>query len=988
MSDSASAKVFSIDPGRSFVDALAAGILAETGDDATALARVTVLLPTRRACRALREAFLRRSGGRPLLLPTLTPLGDVDEDEILLGAWGAEEAASALAVADIPPAIGSLRRRLLLTRLILADKARGATPDQAARLAGELARLIDQAHTERLDFARLKDLVPDDFAEHWRITLDFLKIVTESWPKVLAEEGALDPAERRNRLLEAQAAAWRQQPPIHPIIAAGSTGTIPATADLLDVVARLPRGAVVLPGLDRDADDATWGHIEPSHPQYGMARLLERLGVERTDVRDWPAAPGGHAVPTMRAALINQALRPADAGRGEARLDLRALGGVTRIEAAGPHEEAGMIALVLRQALENEAATAALVTPDRTLARRVAAELARWNIAVDDSAGQPLGETPPGAFLRLGARMVAEAFAPVELLAVLKHPLAAGGLKPAHFRTLARRLEIAVLRGPRPGLGIPGLRAILPLTDEDLLTFATRLERISAPFVRLFKRPAVLFRDLLSTHVAMAEALAATDEQTGAERLWAGEAGEAAAAFVAELHEAARDLPSIAGDAYPALLESLLAGLVVRPRYGRHPRLHIWGLLEARLQHADVLVLGGLIEGAWPPEARPSPWMSRPMTERFGLPPPERRIGLTAHDFAQAFSAPTVVLTRARRVEGTPTVPSRWLLRLENLVKGTDLEPCFADSGTWRHWQASLDTPTATLVPIRPAPKPPVEARPRKLSVTQIETWMRDPYSIYARHVLKLEALDPIDADPGAADYGNFIHSALDEFIKTVPAPAPLPDDSYERLLALGRQAFGAALDRPGVWAFWWPRFERVARWFLAVEATRRATLIASASETNGSLCIDGPAGRFELTAKADRIDRCRDGTLVLIDYKTGPLPTSPEVAAGFAPQLPLEALIAEAGGFVDMPKATVATLEYWRLKGADPAGERRVVGDDPRPLIDAARAGLQALITAFDRPETPYEARPRPDKAPRFSDYEHLARVKEWASGLGEDGP
>jgi ATP-dependent helicase/nuclease subunit B len=985
MSDSSPAKVFSIDPGRSFVDALAAGILAETGDDAAALARVTVLLPTRRACRALREAFLRRSGGRPLLLPTLTPLGDVDEDEILLGAWGAEEAAGAHAAADIPPAIGSLRRRLLLARLILSDKARGATPDQAARLAGELARLIDQAHTERLDFARLKDLVPDDFAEHWRMTLDFLTIVTESWPKVLAEEGALDPAERRNRLLEAQAAVWRRHPPAHPIIAAGSTGTIPATADLLDVVARLPRGAVVLPGLDRDADDATWNHLKPSHPQYGMARLLERLGVARAEVRDWPA-PGVPAVSATRAALINQGLRPADAGRGETRLDPDAFDGVTRIDAAGPHEEADVIALVLRQALENEAATAALVTPDRTLARRVTAELARWNIAVDDSAGQPLGETPPGAFLRLSARMVAEAFAPVELLAVLKHPLAAGGLKPVRFRTQARRLEITVLRGPRPAPGIPGLRAALPAADTQLLSFVDRLGRITGSYGRLFNGSALPFRDLLSAHVAMAEALAATDEQPGAARLWAGEAGEAAAAFVAELNEAARDLPPIAGDAYPAFLESLLAGLSVRPRYGRHPRLHIWGLLEARLQHADILILGGLNEGTWPPEARPSPWMSRPMMERFGLPPPERRIGLTAHDFAQAFSAPTVVLTRAVRVEGTPTVPSRWLLRLENLVKGSALEHRFADPGAWRHWQALLDAPAATFAPVRPAPTPPVEARPRKLSVTQIETWMRDPYSIYARHVLKLEALDSIDADPGAADYGNFIHNALDQFIKAVPPPAPLPGDSYERLLALGRQAFGAALDRPGVWAFWWPRFERVACWFLAVEATRRAIVAASASEINGSLAIDGPAGRFELTAKADRIDRRRDGTLVLIDYKTGPLPTAPEVAAGFAPQLPLEALIAEAGGFAGVPKAAVAALEYWRLKGTDPAGERRVIGNDPRSLIAAARAGLQALIAAFDRPETPYEARPRPDKAPRFSDYEHLARIKEWASGLGED--
>jgi ATP-dependent helicase/nuclease subunit B len=641
----------------------------------------------------------------------------------------------------------------------------------------------------------------------------------------------------------------------------------------------------------------------------------------------------------------------------------------------------------MRDAMRSESATAALVTPDRALARRVAAELGRWGIAIDDSAGQPLAEMPPGAFLRLLARLAAENFAPVELLAALKHPLAAGGLTPARFRALARRLEIAVLRGPRPAPGIAGLRRTLPEKAGELHGFLDRLEKIAAPFAERVAAREAPFRDLLRAHVAMAEELAATDDETGAARLWAGEAGEAAAALIAELGEAGRDLPPLAGAAYPALLESLLSGAVVRPRFGRHPRLHVWGLLEARLQHADVVILGGLNEGTWPPAAHASPWMSRPMMERFGLPLPERRIGLTAHDFAQAFAAPKVVLTRAVRAEGAPTVPSRWLLRIENLVKGGDLEATFETDDTWRRWQSLLDAPPRVEPSPRPAPTPPVEARPRRLSVTQIETWMRDPYAVYARHVLKLKALDPIDADPGVADYGVFMHAALDAFAKAHPAPVPLPADSEERLLALGRRVFGATLDRPGVWAFWWPRFERVARWFLAVEDTRREAIAASATEVEGRLVIDGPGGPFTLTAMADRVDRLKDGTLAIIDYKSGMPPRPAEVVAGFAPQLPLEAAIAEAGGFAGIPKALVSILEYWRLRGAEPAGERRAVGDDASKLATEAKAGLQNLIAVFDRAETPYEARPRPAFAPRYSDYEHLARVKEWASGSSEGG-
>jgi ATP-dependent helicase/nuclease subunit B len=340
-------------------------------------------------------------------------------------------------------------------------------------------------------------------------------------------------------------------------------------------------------------------------------------------------------------------------------------------------------------------------------------------------------------------------------------------------------------------------------------------------------------------------------------------------------------------------------------------------------------------------------------------------------------------LTRASRTEGTPTVPCRWLLRLENLLRGTDAENALTrDADTWLNWQQKLDEPSAFVPVDPPTPKPPVEARPRRLSVTQVETWMRDPYAIYARHVLGLRALDPIDADPGAADYGSLIHKALDLFVRE--NPGPVADDALDQLLDAGRRAFGNMLDRPGIRAFWWPRFERIARWFVEVERERRAGLRATAGEVRGSLTLDAPAGPFELTAVADRIDTLADGTLAVIDYKTGAPPHKREVAAGFAPQLPLEAAIAEAEGFAGIPRAPVSTLEYWRLRGGDPAGERISVADDPGTLTREAVEGLRNLVARFDFRETPYESRPRPEVAPKFSDYEHLARVKEWSAGGG----
>ncbi len=1000
-------RVFTIPAGMPFVDALAAGVLAEVGSDPAMVPAVRILVPTRRSTRALTAAFLRQSAGRAMLLPRITPIGDVDEDEVAFS----EQGAGALAAGELflPPPIPPLRRQLLLTRLILAFGRNAATPDQAARLAAELARLLDQVHTEGLDLHRLGDLVPQRFAEHWELTLDFLAIVTEYWPRVLAEEGCLDPADHRNQLIKAQARAWRESPPTTPVIAAGSTGSIPATADLLVTVSRLPRGAVVLPGLDRDADDETWNALEPCHPQHGMARLLDRLGIDRRDVRPWPA-PGLTNSRGERSAMINLALRPAAAAeqwQGDATSLSTALAGVTRIDAPGPEEEARAIALIMRATLESEGKTAALTTPDRALARRVAAELQRWNIAVDDSGGRPLAQTQPGAFLRLTARAVAEELAPVPLLGMLKHPLAAGGQHPPGFRRLVRQLERTVLRGPRPQPGIAGLAASLakaqaewnettPQSDlaerwRRLSQLLVELEAAVEPLAALFRRERGAVGDFVAAHVAMAERLATSHDKSGAARLWRGEAGEAAAAFVAELGQAADAFPPIAPAAYPALLEALMMERVVRPRYGSHPRLAIWGPLEARLQRPDVMILGSLNEGAWPPKVEGSPWMSRPMMTEFGLPLPERRIGLSAHDFTQAFAAPEIVLTRARRVEGTPTVESRWLLRLSNLIRGAAVvrgdgaEPPSLDGGSpWLEWQRMLDAAEAASPAEPPAPCPPIAARPRQLSVTQIEAWMRDPYAIYARHILKLRPLDPLDADPGAVDYGSFVHRALDLFLKETGGQ--LPDDALDRLLAAGRLSLGNNLDRPGVRAFWWPRFERIARWFLEMERQRRPGIRLSVTEVCGRLQFEAPAGPFTLTATADRIDLLADGSLAIVDYKTGSPPTKKEVAAGFAPQLPLEAAIAAAGCFDTVAGAVIGALEYWQLTGGEPAGKCAAATDNAQELARRALAGVQQLVTVFDRPETRYPARPRPSAAPRFSDYEHLARVREW-SAVGHDG-
>ena len=987
--------IYSIPPGVPFVDALAAGLLARTAADPLALSATSVLLPTRRACRALTEAFLRQSDGKALLLPRLMPIGDSDEAQSLLDPEDEPGSPDAL---DIPPAIPDLQRRLVLARLILNESRIGhderLSAARATRLADGLADLLDQVQTERLSFDGLASLVPEEYATHWQITLEFLTILTERWPLVVESLGCLDPAERRNRLIEAQAEAWRTSPPAGPVIAAGSTGSIPATADLLTVIAALPQGAVILPGLDMSLSPEDGEGLEATHPQYGMMHLLDRMAVFPDEVIPWPS-PIRAACGEDRVRLITQALRPPLSNTPPVPMDAEAaLAGVRLVACPGPQEEAGVIALALRQALETPGRTAALITPDRALARRVAAELGRWDITIDDSAGQKLADTPVGAFLRLAAICISDALAPISLLALLKHPLTAAGQAVGEFRARVRRLEILVLRGPRPAEGFDGLRAALAASgdDEDFSSWLNVLENAARPLVELMKRAEpVSVNDLVAAHISFAEDLASSGDRTGPRRLWAGDDGEAAAAFLAELQDATAIFPAIHATDYPAFLEVLMAGRPVRPRFGLHPRLHIWGLLEARLQQADLLCLGGLNEGTWPSDLNSDPWMSRPMRAAFGLPPPERRIGLSAHDFVQSFCAREVLLTRADRVDGTPTVPARWLLRMDNTLVGAtgeDRRDWLAgdvEGEDWLGWQAALDQPAIVRPVAAPAPTPPVAARPRRISVTQVETWMRDPYAIYARHILRLRPLDPIDADPGAADRGTIIHAALDAFLRS--HPDGLPENSLAALTVQGETAFGAALARPGVWAFWWPRFLRIADWFIETERAYRGSIATTHAEVEGRMVIDAPAGPFELVAKADRVDRFLDGSLSIIDYKTGGLPRAKDISLGFAPQLPLEAAMAATGAFRDIPAGLVSQLEFWRLTGGDPAGERKAAGKEIGALAAIALEGLKSLIAKFDDPATAYLSQPDPEHATTYADFNHLARVQEWSSVGGGDG-
>lgn len=981
--------LYAIPPHVPFLDALARGWLDRAGPDPLSVSRGLILLPTRRAARSLADAFLRVTDGKPLLLPRIMALGGLDEAPLALDG--------ALAV---PPAVEPMQRLAALTRLVLAMNGAGGAPtsaDRAWALAAELAALMDEAERAEIDLAtRLPDAVDPSYAAHWAETLRFLHIVTTAWPEWLAANGLTNPAQRLVALLDAQATAWASSPPTEPVLVAGTTAGIPAVARLLRLVAHLPCGEVVLPALDRDMTEDEWGVVDESHAQGGLAALLASMGATRDDVRPWPAAVPS-AVPAGRFSTLSRALLPA---RGMVRWQLPApavLEGLTRLVTTDQQHEAEAIALVLRDGLEVPGSRVALITPDRTLAGRVAAALARHGVVADDSAGEPLAETPPAVFLRLLARAIAEDLAPVPLLSLLKHPLAAGGLPPPTFRAGARAMEIACLRGPRPEPGLPGLRRAVAragLMETD--AFLSGLEACLEPVLRFATAAAAPPADALRALLDAGERLAATDSEPGSERLWSGEEGAALAERLSSVLTALPLLPDQRRGVLPGLFDAVLEGATVRGRRalrGRdgieHPRVFIWGLLEARLQFVDRIVLGGLVEGIWPPRTEPGPWLSRPMRTTVGLPSPEEAVGLAAHDFLSTLcAAPEVVLSCPTRRDGAPAVPARWLTRLEMMLAGQG--GAMLASHPAGEWARAMDLPAGPPAPVRPPrPSPAVSLRPRRLSVTEIETWLRDPYAIYARHVLKLQKLRPLDEETDAADYGMLVHHGLNRFLKS--QGAAWPPDARDRLRVAMASAMAEARLRPALAAWWTPRLERIADWVAETEIVRRADdpLDVVFSEAPGRLLLNRPGGAFTLSGRADRIERRRDGTLSILDYKTGQPPTQTDVDRGLAPQLLLEAAMVEAGAFGADVQGHVAALVYWHLTGGFEAGQvRALFKDNPTGIPDAAAAALDSLcklIDAFDAGQ-PYLSHPTPDWAPRFADYAQLARVAEW-SAAGEEG-
>lgn len=1037
--------VLSVPNNHCFVDTVGQFIVDLANTHGADIANATLFVPTRRAVAGLRESFVRLGGGTAQILPTILPLGDMDADELIFAthAMGLDSVGDTPLI--LPPSMPDLQRQFLMATLVQQLYATQQPNDipplsHIMGLSQSLCTLLDKMTTNGISHTALENLSPDAGAEHWQENLKFLKLIGTTWQDILTAHNASDGIQRRDSLIKTQIKIWQQCPPTGTIIVAGSTGSIPAIADFMNTVAGLPNGHVIVPGLDTtitDNAEQTAILADPTHPQCGLFKLLQKFNITVADVT--PLCPQNTPTnPTPRQQFLTQIMRPADRTHlwetDTQNLPQTATENITLSELNSPQEESQTIALIMRDIAHQNAIahaqnlpqkTVALITPDRTLSRQVLATLKRWNINADDSAGIPLDQTQTGLFLRLIMAVLRDDFSPVSVLALLKHPLMAGGHEPAQIRHMARALEHAILRGVSPMGGVQGYRnALTNLANSDSPFDTNKKPHI--PMAQQAVDALFPLQDLYDTlndstqtitqkiahHITIAEHLATTPDTDGATLLWAGDTGRAVAQLLADMQQhtiplTPKNLPCKTARDYDGLMQKMLATQTARATHDTSPRIKILGTLESRMVRADVVILGGLNQDIFPPTPSPDPWLSRPMKSDLGLPEPERQMGLSAHDFVQAFSAPVVHLTRAKKLGGQPTIACPWIDRIQaviNIANLPKLQPCIHAT-----WQTQLDNWNGDLIQLKqPNPTPNLQGENphplAKISVSDLETLFINPYGIYAKKILNLHKLDDVGQEISRANIGNYIHEALEHYTQKYPTGfgTDTPDTVLQNLLQMGKNSFAVVQNDPDIMGFWYPRFERIATWFVGQETHRQPTIKYSHAELNGYYDMKlSPTQTVRLTARADRVDIMTDNTYQVSDYKTGATATTTQIKNAEKPQLLLATHIVQKGTAqtadgTNLHHAPVSSAFYWKLAGTKSGSEMQYLptlkSDQPNPedLTEPVENFYQktkkTLTDLMVNNKASYAVNPTSKKL-KYDNYKHLSRQDEWGvTGDGED--
>ena len=960
--------IFNIPASCPFWDNIASIYLSRFSDNPLKLASVSFLVSNRRNCIALTNAFMKKQNMHPTILPQIIPINETDVDELFFSYFGIEN----ITETNHTP-ISREERLFLLTRMIISKPnefgIKKTSLTQALNLAENLANLLDTCYNQDLSFDKLNELVPEKYAYHWQETLDLLKIITKYWPEILKERKAIDICDLKNHLLRKKAIFLKNNDFEKHIVIAGVTASFPSFVELMKTVIELKNGEIYFSGIDKLADNEYWDAIDEMHPQFELKDLLKKLQLDRLLIKD-------HCLPSniFREHFISEVMRPAIVSDKWSSLQSvidgkSAVKGIQVINSKNQREEALAIALKMREILEEEDKTACLVTYDRNLARRVSAELKRFNIEVDDSAGIPLSLTPIGIFLRLIVEYCLDTKSDIKMMDLLKNPFTLMKQNINEYKDKIYNLE-KYLRDKEKH----------PISNENN-DFLIKLKELVKDFSDSLKKTNIDFNELLKLHLNLAEELASSDSKEGKNFLWCGDIAKSMANFITKILETSDLMGKIKGSDYLSILSLLMNRETYRTKYGTHPRLCILGPIEAQLQHFDYIIIGEANEGIWPKLPKADMWMSRPMMSDFGFNLPEKNIGILAFGFTKFMMTENVIITRAERIGESPTQKSRWIFRLETMMKALGLDIKDIEANGFVSFIHTIDKPK-TITPIKPpSPRPPLHARPRKLSASGLDLLIDDPYSVFAKYILKLYPLNDLDRELDQRDFGNLVHNIIEDFNNQYNSL--LPHNSLDILIDIGKTHFKNQNLKKEVEVFWWPKFLTIAKWVIEQEKEYRTEVKSIHNEINGEIKYDLPCGQFTFTAKADRIDELLDGSINIIDYKTGSIPTKTQVETGHAMQLLLEGIIAQNGAYAINSNNTVNKLIYYRL-----GKEKLIMDSNLQELLDKSKDYIIKLVNTFDFETTPYHSRPTPKYIPKNKDYEHLARIREWSvHEEGEDG-
>lgn len=975
-------KAYYISPNIPFLETLSRYLLELSKDDPLSLGSYCVLLPTQRSLRTLKY-LLGTTSKKSLFLPNLYTLNDlVPRPEDFLAAVCKTLSHQDLDALNLPQPLSPLRARLLCAEALKRAPSLFDTPlrpTQIFELSESLLKVLEEILTHPIPIELWKKYIPSTHATHWEKIEHFLKTLSYLWPEILKAENASDPGVFAQRRLEILGKILNQKPLKSPLIIAGIRGLSPNFIPLLKAVSHSAKSIFLFDSLHPDFLQNIPKKMTPHHPLHEQISLLRDLQVPLDTLRPLPFSERSPATcPRTRLLFVNHALSFESLGETSSHDFEKCCDGVSFFEATSPQEEARLIALKMRHILETPNKTAALVTPDRTLAKFVKAELLRWGIRIDDSGGIPLSDLSCGLYFLMSLRTILSNYTPLSLIALLKHPLTRMGRNPNSLESTLKTLELYALRGLKMSPGLQSLEERLrhariqasPQLKEDLdqaLLLLSDLKKTCEPLERTLKKgatPALL----LKCHEDILLNLSLTEQ--GIPLLWGENSEKEAFSLFEKICEETYNLPPLQHSFYLPFLEDLFKNTLFQPKGDVHPRLTILGLFESRLLTKDCLILGSLNEGTWPDLPTANPWLNRHLMDALNLPDPMVRIGVAIQDFIHGFLSSEVLLTRSKRDFQGIKRPSRILIYLKAFLESKGLSlPSPSEAELLRH----LETPPPIKSSSPPKPTPPINARPHIFSVSDIETWIKDPYGFYARKILNIRPLHSFEETPTSADFGSLVHKLLEKAMGTSPPSILTMGTAFETT------AFFKALSE-GEKYFWKAHLLDLLERFLIEHAQRHSLKTLHEVDVTFELCMGDIAEHpFILNGRIDRLEVESDH-LHIIDYKTGNLPSFENIENGTTPQLPLLGMMLKYGE--NNPSLThEILLSYWPLKK-----QKRIKNDplvsikNPDFLIKITLERFKKLLHLFYAQNSPasYEA-----LAYGLSSYTHLSRIKEWAGPM-----